>query len=143
MMAKYAAVFKTTPNQSQGTTSQLSNSTLTAPPTAHLQPQNASILQTQPTLTQRNVSTVSSSQTLPGATAGNANLSFLELCVNTGPHLKSLAEIETTYISSDGELFETLRKHYLRLRRFRSQFWLLKPASVSFVRVSLLSSFPS
>lgn len=72
------------------------------------------------------------------------SLIFLELCVNTGKFLKSLGEIDVTSINTDGDFFDTVKAHYLRLRGFRARFWLLKPISVSYVRVSLSShSYPS
>ena len=61
---------------------------------------------------------------------------FLELCVNTGEHLKTLGEIDLTSVRCDGELFKMIKEHYLRLRSIRSKFWLLKPATISYVRVS-------
>jgi hypothetical protein len=61
---------------------------------------------------------------------------FLELCVNTGEHLKELGEIDLTNATCDGDLFGAVRERYLQIRGFRSKFWLLKPAAVSFVRVS-------
>ena len=85
-----------------------------------------------------NLPPISASQILSVAANNERNLSFLELCVNTGPHLKSLAEIDTRNISTDGALFQAIRKQYLGLRGFRSRFWLLKPAAISFVRVSLI-----
>ena len=61
--------------------------------------------------------------------------SFLELCVNKG-NSKALAEINVTSITTDGDLFRKVKEHYLQLRGFRARFWLLKPAKVSWVRVS-------
>lgn len=94
----------------------------------------------QPLQVLDNLSTISASQTLSMAASNERDLSFLELCVNTGPHLKSLAEIDTVNISTDGALFQAIRNQYLSLRGFRSRFWLLKPAAISFVRVSLILS---
>lgn len=68
-----------------------------------------------------------------------ANPIFLELCVNAGKLLKSLGEIDVSSISTDGDFFSTVKAHYLRLRSFRARFWLLKPVTVSYVRVSLSS----
>ena len=62
---------------------------------------------------------------------------FLELCVNTGEHLKELGEIDLTNATCDGDLFGAVRERYLQIRGFRSKFWLLKPATVSFVRVRI------
>jgi hypothetical protein len=64
-------------------------------------------------------------------------LIFLELCVNAGKLLKSLGEIDVSSINTDGDFFSTVKAHYLRLRSFRAQFWLLKPVTVSYVRVRL------
>jgi hypothetical protein len=65
---------------------------------------------------------------------------FLELCVNKG-NSKALAEINVTSITTDGELFRKVKEHYLQLRSFRARFWLLKPAKVSWVRVSYSIQF--
>jgi hypothetical protein len=138
-MLNTAATLKSTPvTNSQRTTSQPVTTTLTSPPTAHLPQPNSSNIPKQITYGLSNLMPASALQ-IPSMTANNnLDLSFLELCVNTGPHLKSLAEIDTASISTDGTLFKTLRKQYLRLRGFRSRFWLLKPAAISFVRVSLI-----
>lgn len=75
------------------------------------------------------------------ATASTArtqiNFVFLELCVNAGKLLKSLGEIDISSINTDGDFFSTVKAHYLQLRSFRARFWLLKPVTVSYVRVSL------
>jgi hypothetical protein len=63
---------------------------------------------------------------------------FFELCVNAGTFLKSLAEIDLKAVGSDGEFFQAVKEHYFRLRSYRSRFWLLRPSSVSYVRVSYL-----
>lgn len=81
-------------------------------------------------------------QTLIGAGSTAAtvptpsNRKFFELCVNSGKYLKTLGEIDISSINTDGEFFSTVKAHYLRLRSFRSRFWLLKPVNVSYVRVS-------
>ncbi len=66
---------------------------------------------------------------------------YFELCVNTGEHLKSLGEIDVTRISTDGEFFALIKQQYLRLRSFRSRFFLLKPSVISYVRVCHLYIF--
>jgi hypothetical protein len=60
---------------------------------------------------------------------------FFELCVNAGIFVKSLAEIDLRAVRSDGEFFQAVKEHYFRLRSYRSRFWLLRPSSVSYVRV--------
>jgi hypothetical protein len=60
---------------------------------------------------------------------------FFELCVNAGVFLKSLAEIDLKSVRTDGEFFQAVKEHYFRLRSYRTRFWLLKPSSVSYVRV--------
>ncbi|KFY56912.1 hypothetical protein V497_05874 [Pseudogymnoascus sp. VKM F-4516 (FW-969)] len=65
-----------------------------------------------------------------------SNSKFLELCVNSG-ELKTLGEIDVSSIENDGDFFSTVKAHYLRLRSFRSRFWLLKPVNVSYVRFSV------
>lgn len=136
-MLKKAAILTCTPDgNSPRTTSQPSMTTLPSPPTAHLPHPNSS---NTPKQIPHGLGNLMSANALPTMTANNnLDLSFLELCVNTGPHLKSLAEINTASISTDGTLFKALRKQYLRLRGFRSRFWLLKPSAISFVRVSLI-----
>jgi len=62
---------------------------------------------------------------------------FLELCVNTGEHLKTLGEIDLTNARCDGDLFGAIQDRYLQIRGYRAKFWLLKPAGVSFVKVSV------
>lgn len=72
-----------------------------------------------------------------------SNRMFFELCVNSGKYLKTLGEIDVSSINTDGEFFSAVKAHYLRLRSFRSRFWLLKPVNVSYVRVShLFNSYP-
>jgi hypothetical protein len=133
----YAAILKYTPDGNiQSSTSQPSATTLTSPPIAHPPQSNVSNSQRQNAYDLSNLTPASTLQTLPMTNNNGLNLSFLELCVNTGPHLKSLAEIDTANISTDGTLFQNLRKQCLRLRGLRSRFWLLKPAAISFVRVS-------
>lgn len=62
---------------------------------------------------------------------------FLELCVNTGEHLKELGEIDLTAAQHDGDMFGAVRENYFRMRGRRSKIWLVKPAAVSFVRVCI------
>jgi hypothetical protein len=69
----------------------------------------------------------------------SSNSVYLELCVNAGRFLKTLGEIDLSTITTDGDFFSTVKEHYLRLRSFRTKFWLLKPSSVSYVRVSRTS----
>ncbi|KAH6665513.1 hypothetical protein B0J14DRAFT_492263 [Halenospora varia] len=143
LLSKYASIPKHTPSgSSPSTTSQSRSSTMNSPPPIHLQHSNSANFTIQSAHTLNNMTPASTLQSLSGTTLSgsinaNVNLSFLELCVNTGPHLKSLAEIDTAHISTDGALFKSLRQQYLNLRGFRSRFWLLKPAAVSFVRFSL------
>jgi hypothetical protein len=138
-MLNKAAILKCTPDRnSQRTTSQPLTTTLTSPPTAHLPHPNSSNIPKQITHGLSNLTPACALQTASVTANNDLDLSFLELCVNTGPYIKSLAEIDTASISTDGTLFKALRKQYLRLRGFRSRFWLLKPAAISFVRVSLI-----
>lgn len=63
---------------------------------------------------------------------------FLALCVNTGVIYKTLAELDTSRINSDGEAFLRMKKAYLQYRGVRSRVrFLIKPVTVEFVRVSL------
>ncbi len=67
---------------------------------------------------------------------------FLEVCVNTGEFSRTLAEItvqtSAQVVASDEELFTQIRAEYQRLRGFRANpFFLLKPATVHFVQVSM------
>lgn len=72
------------------------------------------------------------------------SLIFLELYVNTSKFLKSLREVNVSSININGDFFSAVKAHYFQLRGFRAWFWLLKPSTVSYVRVSLSShSYPS
>ncbi|KAH7374144.1 hypothetical protein BKA64DRAFT_586821 [Cadophora sp. MPI-SDFR-AT-0126] len=136
LLNKYTAILKRAPQgTSTNTTSQSPSDDLVSPPAAHTQRPNASGMSRQNTYIPGNLSQASTLTS--AATTNDPHLAFLELCVNTGPHLKSLAEIDTKNISTDGMLFQNIKNQYLRLRGFRSRFWLLKPASISFVRFSL------
>lgn len=136
---QFTAILKSaTKGSCQTTTSQGSASNITSPPTPHLQYQNSSNMPSQ-TTNSVNTTSTSNIQLSCRTSIISSNVSFLELCVNTEPHLKSLAEINTENILKDGDLFRNLGRQYIRLRQYRSRSWLLKPAAVSFVRVSSLS----
>jgi hypothetical protein len=62
---------------------------------------------------------------------------FFELCVNTGEHLKTLGEIDITKAQCDGDLFSAIQERYVKIRGWRSKYWLLKPAKISYVRVCI------
>lgn len=75
--------------------------------------------------------------------AGKLTLRFLELCVNVGLRKRRLAEIEITYMSSDGELFSEIRKRYKNLRnpslrysRLSLRHKLTRIVTFKFVKVS-------
>ena len=93
-------------------------------------------------LTNRSSARTTSSSTQSSGQPVTLDATFLELCVNTGEHLKTLGEIDLTNVRSDGDMFNAIKEHYLRLRSFRSKFWLLKPAAVNYVRVSYLDLIP-
>lgn len=78
-------------------------------------------------------SSMTSSSSLAVSHAG----SYLEVCINTGEYTKTLSEIDLRNIECDGQLFQTMRREYSRLRGFRSKFWLLQPSRVDFVRVNM------
>ena len=111
------------------------------PPTAYPQFLGPSSTALSTTTSQRN-STVIRRLPTSSSMISSMNPSYLELCVNTGAHLKTLGEIDLSGVSTDGALFQAVKKKYLQLRGFRSRFWLLTPASVSFVRVSYSVSYP-
>ena len=67
---------------------------------------------------------------------------FLELCVNAGQYLKCLGEVDLSSIRTDGDFFSVVKENYIRLRSFRARFWLLKPSTVSYVRVSICYTNP-
>lgn len=96
------------------------------PPSSSSQSSNTS---TAPTL-------LASSSSLNIGRSSAPNQAFLELCINTGEHTKTLSEIELSGVGCDGELFNRIRSEYSRLRRFRSRIWLIKPSGVHFVKVS-------
>lgn len=66
---------------------------------------------------------------------------YLELCVNTGEHGVSLAEIKISTkdnrITSDGQLFDEIRRGYKNIRSsFKAhRFNLFKPIRVNFIQV--------
>jgi hypothetical protein len=62
---------------------------------------------------------------------------YLEICINTRQYTKTLCEIDLKDIKSDGELFLRIRSEYFRLRKPRSNLWLLKPSGIHFVKVNL------
>jgi hypothetical protein len=78
--------------------------------------------------------------TFSSSSSNSSIPNFLELCVNTGEHLMELGEIDLTYAKCDGDLFGAVQERYLQIRGYRSKFWLLKPAAVSFVRVGCLEN---
>lgn len=135
---QFTAVLKSTTNGNSETSSSQGSANITLPPTAHLHYRSSSNTP-RPTSNSVNCHTPACDSQITSRTTNiSSKPSFLELCVNTGPYLMSLAEIDTANILTDGDLFRDLRRQYLRLRRYRSRFWLLKPAAVSFVRVSSL-----
>ncbi|KAL9003543.1 MAG: hypothetical protein Q9188_003601 [Gyalolechia gomerana] len=85
-------------------------------------------------------STTATAKLVPLPTPPNKR--YLELCVNTGEYDISLTEIHVTTpetaITSDGQLFEEIRKQYNRCRGiFRSHKWsLFKPVDLHFVRTA-------
>jgi len=133
---EYAAILKATPiHTSENTTPQTPPSGIPVPPAVYLQNLNS------PDMTNRTIHQLQSSASLDStlsmaaSSGGTFNPSFLELCVNTGAHVKTLGEIDLTIVSTDGAMFRAIKERYLALRGFRSKFWLLKPTAVSFVRV--------
>jgi hypothetical protein len=73
--------------------------------------------------------------------AGDTRPRYLALCVNIGGIYKTLAEINTTSITSDARLFLGLKEEYLKKRGLRSRFrFLVKPTTVEFVQVSVRHS---
>jgi hypothetical protein len=73
--------------------------------------------------------------------AGDTGPRHLALCVNTGGIYKTLAEINTTSISSDARLFLMMKEEYLKKRGLRSRFkFLIKPMTIEFVQVSVRRS---
>ncbi|KAF7956405.1 hypothetical protein EAE96_003746 [Botrytis aclada] len=62
---------------------------------------------------------------------------FPELCVNAGENLKKLGEINLVYTKLDDDMFKRIPEKYFELRGARAKSWLVKPASVSFVRFSV------
>ncbi|KAI4193359.1 MAG: hypothetical protein LQ346_003942 [Caloplaca aetnensis] len=108
-------------------------------PTAHAQNPPPSTSQTL--CSAPSVSASASSTSRPYTTSMTER--YLELCINTGEYDVTLAEIQittpTTLITSDGQLFEEIKKRYHECRGFlRTHRWsLLKPTEVHFVRVRL------
>lgn len=71
---------------------------------------------------------------------------YLELCVNVGEHNITLAEIRIStsqsQITTDGELFQEIRKSYGKRRGFlrTHSLHLFKPAKVDFVQVNMFGN---
>jgi hypothetical protein len=84
--------------------------------------------------------TSTAASTFSSSSSNSSTPNFLELCVNTGEHLKELGEIDLTYAKCDGDFFGAVQERYIQIRGYRSKFWLLKPAAVSFVRVGCCKS---
>jgi hypothetical protein len=57
--------------------------------------------------------------------------------VNTGEFQKQLAEIDVSSVTSDGQLFHLIRQRYHDVRRFRVNYFLLRPVDVHFVQFSV------
>lgn len=63
---------------------------------------------------------------------------YLALCVNTGGIYKTLAEINTTKMASDAEVFQSMKAAYVQTRGRLSRFWfLVKPVTVEFIQFTL------
>ena len=60
---------------------------------------------------------------------------FLELCINTGGYVTSLGEIEISAGTSDGDLFDRIRKKYRELRGRSYKRMLMHPVEVHYVKV--------
>ncbi|KAF7917469.1 uncharacterized protein EAE98_010232 [Botrytis deweyae] len=99
-----------------------------------LTPKSPAFVSTIPTSSSLILSTPTSSVlTLSTLT----EVTFLELCVNVSENLKRLGEINLVGAKLDEHMFERIREKYFELRGARSKLWLLKPASVYFVRFSV------
>ncbi|QBZ61174.1 hypothetical protein PoMZ_08120 [Pyricularia oryzae] len=62
---------------------------------------------------------------------------YLALCVNTGGIYKTLAEINTTRMASDAEVFQNMKAAYVQTRGRLSRFWfLVKPVTVEYIQAS-------
>ena len=72
-----------------------------------------------------------------GGTPDPGSKRFLELCVNTGEFQKQLTEIDVSSVASDGQLFRLIRQRYDEVRRFRVNYFLLRPVDVHFVQFSV------
>ena len=80
---------------------------------------------------------ITASPTFTDASSVDLHAKYLALCVNTGGMYKKLAEIDTSRIKSDSEVFSQMKKAYLEHRGLRSRLsFLIKPVTVEFVRVS-------
>ncbi|PTB65094.1 p53-like transcription factor [Trichoderma citrinoviride] len=78
------------------------------------------------------------SPTFTDASSVDLHAKYLALCVNTGGMYKKLAEIDTSRIKSDSEVFHQMKKAYLEHRGLRSRLsFLVKPVTVEFVRFTL------
>ncbi|KAI0902985.1 hypothetical protein F4823DRAFT_629775 [Ustulina deusta] len=63
---------------------------------------------------------------------------FIALCVNTGGIYKTLAEIDTSSMTSDAAAFSIMKDEYFKTRGLRSRFKLLiKATTIEFVQFTL------
>ncbi|KAL7946974.1 hypothetical protein V8C42DRAFT_298971 [Trichoderma barbatum] len=94
----------------------------------------------------RHMSSRSSSSSRTALSTGSTDASsidiiqprYLALCIDTGGIYKTLAELDTSPINSDGEAFLQMKKAYLQYRGVRSRLhFLIKPVTVEFVRFTL------
>ena len=60
---------------------------------------------------------------------------FLEVCVNTGRNTIKLAEIDTSTVTDDGELFRQINKEYYKLRGTGLKRMFMRPVGVHYVLV--------
>ncbi|EHK19706.1 uncharacterized protein TRIVIDRAFT_14315, partial [Trichoderma virens Gv29-8] len=116
-----------------------------ASPNSSSDSEQSVVTQTNP---RRHLSSRSSSSSKTAVSTGSTDASsidiiqpkFLALCINTGGMYKTLAELDTSRINSDGEAFSQMKKAYLQYRGMRSRLrFLIKPVTVEFVRFTLWS----
>ncbi|KAF7945001.1 uncharacterized protein EAE97_005634 [Botrytis byssoidea] len=112
--------------------------TNTFPPTSQaltkLTPKSPALISTTSTSSLLILSTPTSSVwTLSTSTEATS----LEFCTNAGENLKKLGEINLVGTKLDEDMFKRTREKDYDLRGAWSKLWLLKPASVYFVRFSV------
>lgn len=102
-----------------------SNSNLSAPPVTHLSSTRAPDRHYLSDIGTPNDSATLSAEIV--ASLADISPRYLELCINTGSYVKTLAEIDISNVNSDGELFQKLANVYHHKRNTKLSIHLKIP----------------